>query len=247
MLVSALGMSKERIPVTVHGGSMPKLLMDAHLLCHIHWNAVSNACKYGKQGGFVKTMVGFDTSKQEFTLEVTNEPGLGHEMLMSMGEAANEFIFAQGVRLQPHMEGDKEKQLDSSGDGAWIMQKCAKTLKGECNMKFSKDSTTFTFQCPATPVCQNSPPKDIGFVVPQNVWAIGVDDSKIQRKLMYRIFSHVGVDPSRQVVLGETADDVANLEETLLNYMDEHKSDKFLIIVDEHLVSFWRSRNLAPG
>ena len=239
MLVAGLGMSKERIPVTVKdGGSMPKLLLDAQLIGHIHRNAVSNACKYGKQGGSVQTTVEFDASRQEFKLEVTNEPGEGHETLLAMGESASEFVFAQGVRLQPHMKGTTEKKLDSSGDGAWIMQKCAKTMKGVCRIHFATDSTKFSFQCPVVPVAHTAgQPKHADFVVPENVWAIGIDDSKIQRKLLSRILTHAGVEASRQLLLGESPEDVTEFESTFMHLMDEHPREKFLVIVDEHLVS----------
>jgi hypothetical protein len=239
MLVSDLGLSKERIPITVEGGSMPKLLLDAQLIGHIHRNAVSNACKYGKQGGIVQTVLCFDSAQQQFRLEVTNEPGDAHATLVALGETAGEFIFAQGVRLQAHMDGNTEK-IGSSGDGAWIMQKCAKVLKGECDIHFSKNLTKFTFQCPAVPVQPNEKPKYIDFVVPRNAWAIGVDDSKIQRKLMSRIFSHVGVTASKQVLLGESPEDVTEFESTLMTLMEEHPTDKFLVIVDEHLVRLSR-------
>ena len=236
-LMSGLGMKKERIPLTIKGGSMPKLLLDAQLVGHIYRNAVSNACKYGKQGGHVRTFLEFDAAKKEFKLEVTNEPGAGHETLMALGESASEFVFAQGVRLQPHMKGKTEKKLDSSGDGAWIMQKCAKTMKGVCRIHFTHEQTKFTFQCPVVPVCSNSQPKYIDFKVPSNVRAIGIDDSKIQRKLLSRILTHVGVEPSRQILLGESPEDVTEFESTLMQLMEEHSTEKFLVIVDEHLVS----------
>ena len=117
------------------------------------------------------------------------------------------------------------------------MQKCAKVLKGGCTIEFFKDSTKFSFRCPAVPVAHNDQPKHLDFVVPQNVWAIGIDDSKIQRKLMSRIFNHVGVPNSRQLLLGESPEDVTEFESTLISLMEEHPADRFLVIVDEHLVS----------
>lgn len=241
MLVSNLGMSKDRIPVTIKGRTMPKLLLDAQLIGHIHRNAVSNACKYGKQGGKVHTTVQFDAKKQEFRMSVTNEPGAHHATLLALGDSASEFVFAQGVRLQPHMKGKTEKKLDSSGDGAWIMQKCAKTMNGACNISFTQNQTQFTFHCPAVPVTQTSSQPDYkNFVVPSHVFGIGVDDSKIQRKLLSRILAHAGVDPSRQILLGESQDDITELESTVMNLMDENPDKKFLVIVDEHLVSSTR-------
>lgn len=110
-------------------------------------------------------------------------------------------------------------------------------MKGLCTIQFEPHITRFTFTCPALPADSNSKPSYDDFTLPDNVWAIGVDDSKIQRKLLGRIFEHVGVDESRQLLLGESPDDVAELETTLVNFMEDHPGDRALIVVDEHLVS----------
>jgi hypothetical protein len=57
---------------------------------------------------------------------------------------------------------------------------------------------------------------------------------------MSRIFSHVGVTASKQVLLGESPEDVTEFESTLMTLMEEHPTDKFLVIVDEHLVRLSR-------
>ena len=96
--------------------------------------------------------------------------------------------------------------------------------------------TRFTFTCTAAPADMTTKPRYEDFILPSNVWAIGVDDSKIQRKLLGRIFEHVGVDESRQLMLGESPDDIAELEATLTNFLEEHPGDRALVVVDEHLV-----------
>lgn len=110
-------------------------------------------------------------------------------------------------------------------------------MNGLCTIRFDSQMTRFTFTCPATPSALNEKPRYDDFTLPENAWAIGVDDSKIQRKLLGRVFEHVGVDSSRQLLLGESPDDIAELETTLNNFMAEHAGDQALIVVDEHLVS----------
>ena len=44
-----------------------------------------------------------------------------------------------------------EKITHSSGDGAWVMRKCALTLGGECFIDFQPERTIFALRCPATP------------------------------------------------------------------------------------------------
>ena len=69
--------SNERFPLQL-SDALPPLLLDPQLLRYIHRNAFSNACKYGKQGGKVYTIVEFDETKRLFKMKVTNEPGSGH-------------------------------------------------------------------------------------------------------------------------------------------------------------------------
>ena len=231
---TGLGIDKKRFPIIVKGGFMPKIHIDTQLLGYIHRNAVSNACKYGQAGGLVTTVVELDETTGMFRLQVLNKAGDGHEDLRALGENANEFVFAQGCRLQAHANGSVGKH-DSSGDGAWIMQKCAKTLGGVCRIDFFETETTFTFECPAEPDAISSQPEYLEFVVPSDTWGIALDDSKIQRKLMNRIFEHAGVDSSRRVLLGETSADINGFEATLRDLMQKYKTSRFLLLVDEHL------------
>ena len=59
--------------------TLPYVLMDAQLLRYIHRNAFSNACKYGKSGGKVLTIVDYNESKRLLEMRVVNEPGRGHD------------------------------------------------------------------------------------------------------------------------------------------------------------------------
>jgi len=165
-------------------------------------------------------------------MNVVNEPGIGHENFIKLGPAASAAVFTQGASL--HNDYDHVNKFISSGDGAWIMQKCAKTMGGECDIKFEKSSTVFTFRCPAEPLKileWNSQE----FAVDEDTWAIAVDDSRIQRKLMSRMMAHAGVDESRRLVIGETAEDIHGLESVLKEHLKAHPSSKLLVLVDENL------------
>ena len=234
LLSTSVGINRKRFPVVVNGETMPKLHIDAELLGYIHRNAVSNACKYGSAGSTVTTRIAFDSTTKVFRLQVINEAGDGHNDLLALGDNANDFVFAQGCRLQAHSNNSAGKH-DSSGDGAWIMQKCAKTLGGTCRIDFAEGSTTFTFECLAEPEFTSSKPCCLNFVVPPDTWGIGLDDSKIQRKLMDRIFDLAGVDASRRVLLGETPADIVGFGGLLHDLMGTHKSCRFILLIDEHL------------
>ena len=223
----------DKFPIEITGGPLPYLSLDAQLLRHIHRNALSNACKYGKPGGKVVTQLSFDQPKKTFGIKVINEPGEKHSMLVSMGESAKAAVFQQGARLHSHL--NLESCHVSSGDGAWIMQKCAKTLDGECQIEFLQDKTIFTFSCPAQPLIVTDWSKTQDFQVPQNTWGIAIDDSKIQRRLLSRIFLFAGVQESKTFVLGESHAEVEEFKEKVLALVKEFPDDRILILVDENL------------
>jgi signal transduction histidine kinase len=125
-----------RFPVTVSPADMPKLKMDPQLLRYIHRNAISNAVKYGKRDGIIRTEVRYSSITRVFELDVINQPGRKHADLVAMGPAASRAVFRSRTRLHNSINDDNsegENELGnigrlSSGDGAWIMEKCAKTL-----------------------------------------------------------------------------------------------------------------------
>lgn len=212
---------------------MPYLLLDPQLVKYIHRNAISNSCKYGKQEGVVATNIHYAKATQRLQIEVINEPGPGHSLLRSMGKEATDAVFKQGSRLHNALEADDK--LVSSGDGAWIMQKCAKTLGGSCSIQFLEDCTIFRFECLASPLYVKDRPTATSFRVPQGTWGVAIDDSKIQRKLINRILSHAGVEEGKRIVLGADVSDVAKLQELLHQHLRSDPQSKFLVLVDENL------------
>lgn len=164
-------------------------------------------------------------------MDVINEPGEGHTVLMQMGERGCEAVFGQGIRLPPHKGGDKGV---STGDGAWIMQKCAKTLGGRCTVRFDPHRTIFSFRCKANPY--RLPWKTHEqFQVPPTTWGIAFDDTAIQRKLMSRIMHHAGIEDSKVIVLGEKKADIEGLHRLLLQLLSKDNTSKVFVLMDENL------------
>lgn len=124
-----------RFPVVTEPSPFPDLALDPQLLKYIHRNAMSNACKYGKQGGEVLTDIKFDDVNGMLQLNVVNLPGNEHDEILKLGSMASEMIFSPSRRLSIHSVNDS---THSSGDGAWVMLKCAKTLGGHCDIKVCK-------------------------------------------------------------------------------------------------------------
>ena len=237
--------SSERFPLLTVPSPFPQLQLDPQILRYIHRNAVSNAVKYGQEGGQVTTEISFDNDKKEFKMKVINLPGDRHEKLFLLDAEAVKSVFAAGTRLHETLESsfsslDEALVSSSAGDGAWIMQKCAQTLGGECRIEFQANQTVFSLTCPAV-ACypkQNNDANDLNgktFRLPENTWGIAIDDSGIQRKLLARFLSLAGVEKSKRRVMGKDADEVLGFNDFLEETIREHPNDNFLVIVDENL------------
>ena len=226
-----------RFPILTEPSPLPLLYFDRQLLKYIHRNATSNACKYGEKGGVVTTTVYFDSSKELFKMDVINNPGDRHQSLLIVGEEeANNAVFAPGTRLHQAQHCLPEAKTLSAGDGAWIMRKCAETLKGKASIRFEPTRTVFSFACPA--ICFDKVHREVNsktFKLPSNTWGIAIDDSKIQRKLLGPFFQYAGIDPSRRLVLGGTSDECKSFVNFIIQLVERHPLDKFLLIVDENL------------
>jgi len=123
---------KRRFPIITYPNPLPEFSSDPQLWKYIYRNAISNACKYGKIGGKVTTELKWDKVTSLLTLNVINEPGENHRDILAMGDNASSIIFSPIERLK---FGASDSY--SAGDGAWIMNKCALTLGGECSIKVS--------------------------------------------------------------------------------------------------------------
>jgi len=151
-----------------------------------------------------------------------------------MGSYATEAVFDQGTRLSVHNGSDDDDKEISSGDGAWIMQKCAKTLGGSCQIRFNEQQTVFSFRCKVAPyrlpwkVHEN-------FQVPPKTWGVAFDDTHIQRKLMARILKYAGVDESRTVIRGQNPADIQELDKLLQKLLSADPTSKVLVLMDENL------------
>ena len=233
--------STRRFPITTYPSPLPNYALDPQLLKYIHRNAISNASKYGKKGGIVTTNVKYEAAKGMLKMEVVNLPGEQHLEILKLGKLAQELVFSPRRRLTIHCTDDSNNNVSashSSGDGAWIMHKCAKTLGGTCGIKFEEHGTTFSFTCPAKVFDEklaNTNMKYEDFKLPKNLQAIAIDDSKIQRKLLSRFFMFAGVPEDNIHILGATAEEINGFCDWSITFVDEHPDDYILMVVDENL------------
>lgn len=234
----------KRFPLITKPSPLPHFAMDPQLLKYIHRNAVSNACKYGKKGGVVVTEVEWDEGAGMLKMDVINLPGEYHKDILKMGDLASQIVFSPRQRLEIPANTESTNhtwESLSSGDGAWIMHKCAKTLGGNCDIKFEESRTVFAFQCPVVPYEVTELALSINyknFKLPDNIYGIAIDDSKIQRKLLKRFLLYTGISEDRIHVFGSDASEVKGFDNWVCNFIQDHPTDYFLLLVDENLDIF---------
>ena len=127
--------SSIRFPLRTEPAIFPVISTDPQLIKYIHRNAMSNACKYGKRGGKVTTEIKLDAKSGVMCMNVINLPGKYHDKIVKLGDKASDIVFSPSRRLPIHIMNVKASVSHSSGDGAWVMLKCANTLGGDCDIK----------------------------------------------------------------------------------------------------------------
>jgi hypothetical protein len=235
--------SQIRFPIILKPTPFPQIILDPRLLRFIHRNAVSNAARYGKPGGAITTRVSFEDD--HLLLQVINLPGEEHDKLVELCKDAVARVFLPGTQLHQEMnhaetkdQPDAPLHAPSAGDGAWIMQKCAESMKGKCSIRFEPNQTVFSMRCPAIAYVGSKSQRvsETGmFSVPDNTFGIVIDDSGIQRKLMDRFLDMIGVRKSKRQVLGKDTEEILGLREFLVKLIRAKPESTFLLIVDENL------------
>lgn len=250
VLLSLRRRACQRFPLHVLKAPLPLLALDRQLIRFIHRNAISNACKYGKHEGTVETILSHDTETKTFQMQVWNEPGDGHDALLALDEATVESVFCPKTKLcratqRTSIGADGKISAathESSGNGGWIMQKCAEALGGKCSIEFQTKRTVFHFTCPAEAMSINRQASkrrfecdSASFALPPRTWGIAVDDSLIQRKLMDRFLKMCGISDDRKLILGKDSEEIFGFCDTVARLLQENPADVFLLIVDENL------------
>jgi len=236
-----------RFPLITRPSPLPMFYFDPSLLRYLHRQALSNACKYGKTRGAVLTEILYDESSEKMQINVINLPGQFHDKLVYMGKEAEESVFSKGTQVHETFQCDAASRMSKKseaaalpGDGAWIIQKCAKIMRGECSIKFEQSRTVFTLNVPARPLgtqkSRSYTPMDVKtFSLPGDTWGIAIDDSKIQMKLLGKYFEFAGLQKDRIKVFGKDREEIMGFVEYVVDFMDEHMGDHVLLIADENL------------
>jgi len=187
-------------------------------------NAVSNSLKYGNQGGAIHICV--KLIEGGLHLIVCNEPGEEHAELLAMGHLE----FRQGNTLH---KNSSYKGI-SSGDGGWIMLKCAAAMAGNVSLTFSSDSTTLRLICPTKIYATDQLISN--FQLPASTIVFFVDDAKIQRRLFpSQLATALNISKDSIAVRGADEAEIRSWSGELCALMQEHPESRSLVICDENL------------
>lgn len=132
-------LKNDRYKWIFHPTHIPCIISDEELLFYILRNALSNANKYGKE--WSEIFVSITLAQQKLKIRVENTPGRAHEDLLKLPNP--NIIFDKGVTLHRELESNSNLRSASAGDGAWIMQTCAKLCGGSCNIRFLEKKNHF--------------------------------------------------------------------------------------------------------
>ena len=211
----------------IYPRNFPEIMFDGQVYFYILRNATTNALKYGKRGGPI--VISLSLKYTTLELKVENLPGEDHEELMKL-ENPN-IIFNQGTRLHT---SDTEINMRSAGDGGFIMSECSKASGGTININFTEEKTIFTYRNDKIDACiTHSDVEEFQF--PSNTIIYGIDDCKMQRKILARAFSGFGLPNENKIIRGHGMNEVLSLGTFLLNKILEYPGHYHVIICDENL------------
>ncbi|KAL7524615.1 hypothetical protein ACHAXR_001381, partial [Thalassiosira sp. AJA248-18] len=73
------------------------------------------------------------------------------------------------------------------------------------------------------------------FRIPSNTYAIAIDDSKIQRKLLSKFFEFIDIPQEKCTILGDGTAEIKGFVDYVVSFMKDHADDYVFLIVDENL------------
>ena len=207
---------------------IPNILSDGQLLFYIIRNALSNANKYGKEWADIKITISIINTK--LIINIENEPGVNHDKLVKLND--HNIIFEKGVKL--HKESKlKSKSCLSAGDGAWIMQTCAKLCGGNCSIQFNPARTIFTYEASIELSIDSEDIVNLKF--PDNTFIYIIDDSNIQRRLMNAQVKNFKLSSENIKIYGKGKDEIVGLENILYENIVKFEEYYHIILCDENL------------
>ena len=190
----------------------------------------------------MSTELKYDRTTNMLSVDIINQPGDHHDKILDLGEQASKDVFSSGQRLHTAF-GTSMSNLDdlevsfSSGDGAWIMRKCASILGGDVGITFNAERTIFNLTVPTKQVIEplSDDDSDQDWEIPPCTWGIIVEDSLVQRKLLNRLLSVLGIEKEKRIILGSTAEEVLEFNNIAKKLVESNRDNHFLIIADENL------------
>ena len=124
---------------------------------------------------------------------------------------------------------DATLSTKSSGSGALLLgKKIAQAFKEEVlssSAAINPEKTVFFEE-----KGKEKPVDFSEFCIPPNTYAIAIDDSKIQRKLLGKIFDNAGIASDRCTICGDGYDEIMGFVDYVVNFINDHTEDYIFMI-----------------
>jgi len=101
-------------------------------------------------------------------------------------------------------------------------------------MIFELERTIFTLRCPVQKYNSNEN-NHTKFKLPVGTWGIAIDDSKIHRKMMERIFTFAGIPKNKQLMYGKDENEIRGFSKIVVDFVQKHPEQYILLVADENL------------
>lgn len=135
---------------------------------------------------------------------------------------------------QEKAKGDVNESSTSkspSQSALGVGKKIAKAFREEILSSGTSHSTSaVTYADKDVVIEEKEKPVDYSnFKIPPNTYAIAIDDSKIQRKLLAKIFDNAGISPDRCTICGDGYDEIMGFEDYVVRFLESHDGYVFMI------------------
>lgn len=109
-------------------------------------------------------------------------------------------------------------------------------MHGSCSIRFYPDRTVFEMSCPAPEQGQFDEAFLNSAQLSTCVWAVGVEDSAQQRRVLRLIFRQLGIPMDRVTILGKNEEEIVTMGNYVTGLFERIPPDAaVLLVVDENL------------
>lgn len=200
---------------------LPLLLVDPNLLTIVHRNAMTTIVKLGGNDNDTHTTAEF--AGEVLALRVYQEAGKSHHELLALDDP--NVIFASAGTVPG---------IDYNVTVAKTIKLAAQAMDGTCELQVLTNEIALEVKVPSK-VHVRPGDEPLGSLDRKRVMAIGIDDSRVQRRTLKTIFQAIGVLTENVRLFGASDHELKDCDSLVLECIAAHPDFYFIVIVDEVL------------